>query len=47
MPKVEIDVRPALDSPRAFLDRAKRIASEALPGISKELERLQQGRKSV
>ena len=34
LPRVEIDVRPALDSPQAVLARFQRLASDAFPGIS-------------
>ena len=34
LPRVEIDVRPALDSPQAVLARIQRVASDAFPGIS-------------
>lgn len=42
MPRVEIDVRPALDTPFAFLERAQRIAMDMFPGITKELQKMQQ-----
>lgn len=42
LPRVVIDVRPALDSPQAFFQRGQRIASDLFPGIAKELERWQQ-----
>jgi len=36
MPRVEIDVRPALDSPEAVFQRGKRILEESFPGIARE-----------
>ena len=42
LPRVEIDVRPALDSPAACLERAKRLAMDFFPGITKELQKMQQ-----
>lgn len=42
LPRVEIDVRPALDNPTAFYERAKRIAQDLFPGITKELQKIQQ-----
>ena len=44
IPRVEIDVRPALDTPQAFAARAQRIASELFPGITEELRRWQASR---
>lgn len=41
LPRVEIDVRPALDTPQAFVVRAQRVASELFPGITKELQKWQ------
>jgi cytochrome c heme-lyase len=41
LPRVEVDVRPALDSPQAFVDRAQRIASDSFPGISTALQQWQ------
>jgi len=38
VPKVEIDVRPALDSPGAFLQRGTSLLREVFPGISRELD---------
>lgn len=38
MPKVKIDVRPALDTPEAFVQRGKQILRELFPGISRELD---------
>jgi cytochrome c heme-lyase len=40
-PRVEVDVRPAMDNPAAFASRAQRVAAELFPGISKELQRFQ------
>lgn len=42
LPKVEIDARPALDSPKALFERAQRVAQDLFPGIAKELKRIQQ-----
>jgi cytochrome c heme-lyase len=42
MPRVEIDVRPALDTPQALVQRGKRILQEVFPGIARELEKLNQ-----
>jgi cytochrome c heme-lyase len=41
LPRVEVDVRPALDSPQAFVDRAQRIALDLFPGISTALQQWQ------
>jgi cytochrome c heme-lyase len=41
LPRVEVDVRPALDTPQAFVARAQRIAMDLLPGITKELQKMQ------
>jgi len=38
MPRVDIDVRPALDSPAAFLQRGTGFLREAFPGISREYD---------
>jgi cytochrome c heme-lyase len=38
VPKVEIDVRPALDSPGAFLQRGAGLLREVFPGITRELD---------
>eukprot|EP00980_Cylindrotheca_fusiformis_P005680 scaffold1184_cov132-Cylindrotheca_fusiformis.AAC.101 len=46
LPRVDIDVRPALDSPSAFLERAQRLAQDMFPGITKELKKLQQPQPS-
>lgn len=46
IPRVDIDVRPALDTPNAFVARASRVASELFPGIAKELQRLNQSSSS-
>ena len=40
LPRVEIDVRPALDTPQAFVARAQRVASDFFPGIAKEMRKL-------
>jgi cytochrome c heme-lyase len=40
LPRVDIDVRPALDTPQAFVQRGQRIFKELFPGIAKELESL-------
>jgi cytochrome c heme-lyase len=42
MPRVEIDVRPALDTPQAFVQRGKRILQDLFPGIARELEKMNQ-----
>lgn len=42
MPRVEIDVRPALDTPQAFVQRSQRILYEVFPGIARELEKFSQ-----
>jgi cytochrome c heme-lyase len=42
MPRVEIDVRPALDTPQAFVQRGKRILQDVFPGITRELEKMNQ-----
>jgi cytochrome c heme-lyase len=39
LPKVDIDVRPALDTPEAFVQRGVRLLRDMFPGITKELER--------
>ncbi|KAL3941367.1 MAG: hypothetical protein SGBAC_004252 [Bacillariaceae sp.] len=44
LPKVDIDVRPALDTPWAFFERAQKAAGEIFPGIAKEVQRMQQTR---
>jgi cytochrome c heme-lyase len=41
LPRVDIDVRPALDSPSAVIKRAQRFASEMFPGITTALRQLQ------
>jgi cytochrome c heme-lyase len=41
LPKVEIDVRPALDTPQAYVARAQQIAVDLFPGITKELQKMQ------
>lgn len=40
MPWVEIDVRPALDSPGAVLQRGTGLLREAFPGIARELDEM-------
>ena len=40
LPRVEIDVRPALDSPRAIFQRGQGLLREAFPGIARELDGL-------
>lgn len=43
LPKVEIDVRPAIDGPEALFQRGTGMLREAFPGIARELdERLKQ-----
>eukprot|EP00934_Nitzschia_sp_Nitz4_P003638 Nitzschia sp. Nitz4//scaffold43_size134323//108004//108789//NITZ4_003316-RA/size134323-processed-gene-0.68-mRNA-1//-1//CDS//3329551999//3628//frame0 len=44
LPHVEIDVRPALDTPQAAIDRAQRLAMELFPGITKELQKWNQSK---
>ena len=46
LPRVEIDVRPALDTPRALGARAQRVASELFPGIATELQKWQASRST-
>ena len=47
MPRVDIDVRPALDTPQAFAERAQRVVMDMFPGITKELQKFQrQGSQS-
>jgi cytochrome c heme-lyase len=41
MPRVEVEVRPALDSPQAVFASAKRLTREAFPGIAKALKDMQ------
>lgn len=43
LPRVDIDVRPALDTPQAFAARAQRVAMDLFPGITKELQRIKAG----
>jgi cytochrome c heme-lyase len=45
IPRVDIDVRPALDTPQAFVQRGARLVKEMFPGITKELEKIQSSRK--
>lgn len=40
VPRVEIDVRPALDNPRALWQRGQGLLREAFPGIARELDGL-------
>ena len=40
LPRVDVDVRPALDTPQAFVERAQRLAMDMFPGITKELQRM-------
>lgn len=44
LPRVEIDVRPALDTPGAFVERAQKVAAELFPGIAKEMKNMQESR---
>ncbi|KAL3936841.1 MAG: hypothetical protein SGARI_002386, partial [Bacillariaceae sp.] len=46
MPRVDIDVRPALDTPQAFVERGTQALKELLPGIARELEKLSQPRST-
>lgn len=41
IPRVEIDVRPALDTPQAFAARAQRLAQDFFPGITTEWKKYQ------
>ena len=41
LPRVDVDVRPALDSPTAVVERAQRLASDMFPGIATALRQLQ------
>jgi cytochrome c heme-lyase len=47
LPRVEIDVRPALDTPQALVARTQRVASELFPGITKELQKWQASRSTA
>ena len=38
IPRVDIDVRPALDSPKAVLARVQRVAADLFPGIATALQ---------
>ena len=38
IPRVEIDVRPAMDTPQAVLARVQRVASDSFPGIATALK---------
>ena len=38
IPRVDIDVRPALDSPKAALARVQRVAADLFPGIATALQ---------
>lgn len=40
LPRVDIDVRPALDSPAAVMARFQRLAMDMFPGITKEYQRM-------
>lgn len=40
LPRVDIDVRPALDSPAAVVSRAQRLVMDLFPGITKEIQRI-------
>lgn len=44
LPQVDIDVRPALDSPCAFFERAQKVAADLFPGIAKEIRTMQESR---
>ncbi len=46
LPRVDIDVRPALDSPSAWISRAQRLAMDLFPGITKELQRIKVGNQA-
>lgn len=46
LPRVDIDVRPALDTPSAVYLRAQRGLMDLFPGITKELQRLQSSSSS-
>ena len=46
LPRVDIDVRPALDSPSAVYERAQRGLMDLFPGITKELQRLRSSASS-
>lgn len=43
LPRVDVDVRPALDTPQAFVERAQRIAMDLFPGITKEIQKMKSG----
>jgi cytochrome c heme-lyase len=47
LPKVEIDVRPALDTPSAFVERAQRLMMDFFPGITTELQRMKASSQSA
>uniref|UniRef100_A0A7R9WWQ5 Holocytochrome c-type synthase n=1 Tax=Craspedostauros australis TaxID=1486917 RepID=A0A7R9WWQ5_9STRA len=38
MPRVDIDVRPALDTPKAFVERGQDILRDLFPGITKAVQ---------
>lgn len=40
LPRVDVDVRPALDTPNAFIERGQRILMDIFPGITKEIQRM-------
>jgi len=44
LPRVDIDVRPALDTPGAFVERAQKVAADFFPGIAKEIQNMQESR---
>lgn len=47
LPKVEIDVRPAIDTPSALVARVQRVAMDLFPGITKELQKMQSNRNAT
>lgn len=40
LPRVDVDVRPALDTPQACVERAQRLVMDMFPGITKELQKM-------
>jgi cytochrome c heme-lyase len=46
IPRVDIDVRPALDTPQAFVQRGTMVLKELFPGIARELEKFSQPRST-
>jgi len=46
LPRVEIDVRPALDTPSAVFERGQRILMDLFPGITKEFQRMKTSNNS-